>query len=223
MLKFSPLFFVLLLVSTYSTTYAASPIENKPVIPYEVMTINSQIENEQVYLGELVGDPHTLEFSIGAEMNLIVNLAQEVYEGGIEPLSIIVVKINDNKRGVKEMGRVKASDMVWAVEYESTLGLTLSRAETFSLELGPGIYRLEVSSAENRGKYMLTVGDKPNPEWYFSTLADIRQIQSFFGHSFLRIFMSTYVFYPLGIVIMLGLIYFTWRHRGRLTKPNQNA
>lgn len=209
--------FTLILVGLlfFNSAMAASPVINKPTLPYEILTISSRIETKQIYLGNLEGDPHTFEFSIGTKMSLVADLSQSLEQE--IPLSMIVVKLNDNNKGVTEMGRLTGSANSWQSYSDSVLGLTLSKAEPFNLELTPGIYRLEVSSAVNLGKYMLVVGVDSSADGYFQSLSNIRQVQSFFGYSFFRIFVSSYVYKPIGIIFVLGLLFYTWRNRSRVS------
>jgi hypothetical protein len=206
---------ILVLWPVSSTVFGASPIENKPNLPYEVLTMDSQIETRQVYLGKLTGDPHTYEFSIGAERELVVNLSQERSEE-IIPLSIIVVKVNDNNRGVQEMGRLSSADNSWSKYRDSAFGLSLYSGKTFKLSLTPGIYRLEISAPENLGKYLMVVGKDNSQDGYFASLGHIRVVQKFFDLSIFSMLRSSYVYYPLGIIILAGLFYLTWRNRDRL-------
>jgi hypothetical protein len=176
--------------------------------------MNSDIATEQIYLGELKGDPHMYEFTLGKETDLVVTLVQSPEDS--LPLSLIVVRSNDNNRGVAEIGRLKGKETAWQIYRDSVLGLSLSRSETFNKTLGSGVYRLEVSTSENNGKYMLVVGSKAQDLGYFKTVSNIRLTQSFFDKSMLSMFFSSYVYYPIGILVLLYLIFLTWRKKDYL-------
>lgn len=198
--------------------FAFNPIFSATAVPYEVLTIDSRIEQQNEYLGELSGYPHMYEFTLGTEAVLVLKLAQKADEDTAPlRLSLIVVKENTNNAGVAEVGRQTAkSDTAWTERRDSALALTLLEGEEFVENLTPGTYRVEVSTPDNYGKYLLTVGDDPQSSGYFKLLGDIRTIQAFFGLPFLAIFLSSAVYYPLGIILLLVGIYFTWRNRQRI-------
>ncbi len=194
---------------------AYNPSVNVPPLPYEVCMADSDIAVGAEYLGELVGDPHMYEFSIGAETPLHLTLFQ-LEEGEPVPFSLIAVKQNNQNAGVVEVGRLAAKDITWTEVSDNGLGLDLVASQTFEATISPGIYRVEVSTSENYGKYMLRIGEIEANPGYFSTLADVRMVQKFFGASVFSLFLSSYVYYPLGILILLGLIFMTWRRREQL-------
>ncbi len=99
---------------------------------------------------------------------------------------------------------------------DAVLGLSFLRSQKFEAKIGMGVYRVEVSTPDNIGSYLLTVGEEHASPGYFATLADIYMIQRFFGKSPLALFRSSYVYYPIGSLILLGLLYYTWRNRYRI-------
>lgn len=206
--------FIGIVIFLPQSTKAFSPTISSPILPYEVLTMDSSIATEQVYLGELKGDPHMYEFTLGKETDLVVTMVQK--QGDNLPLSLIVVRSNDNNRGVSEIGRLTAKETTWLSYKDGVLGLQLSRSDTFTKTLGSGVYRIEVSTAENAGQYMLVVGSKPEDLGYFKTLSNIRLTQAFFGKSILSMLFSSYIYYPIGIVVLLYLIFLTWRKKDYL-------
>lgn len=203
---------------TTGITEAYNSSVNEPTIPYEIYEIKTNIENQSEYLGELNGDPHMYEFVLGENANLTLELRQN--KNSTAPLTVIVIKENDNKKGVKEIGRLKGINFEWSQFSDNALGITLNRGEVFEKEIEPGVYRVEVSTPDNSGKYMLVMGNKPSDGGYFKNLASIYRIQSFFEASFFSIFKSSYVYYPVGIVILSGLIYLTWRRHHKIKRNN---
>ncbi len=194
---------------------AFSPTINSVSIPYEVSVIEN-INLQSEYLGDLVGDPQMYEFVVASSTQLSLTLAQLETSAPI-PFSLIVIKQNENRGGVTEVGRLKSSDISWQSSPDKALGLTLIKSQAFTAELSPGTYRVEVSTPENFGKYDLLVGEKENPVGYFKNLAGIYTTQNFFGKSIFSMFKSSYVYYPLGIILMLALIYAIWRQRNLIT------
>lgn len=195
--------------------WAYNPIINVVTLPYEVSVINSDLNLQSEYLGELTGDPHMYEFAIGTSTKLTLALAQEK---GKEPsaLSLIVVQQNEDKGGVSEIGRL-ASDIIWQDREDKILGLSFSQSQDFVADLRPGVYRVEVSTPDNFGKYALIVGEDVVVEDYFKTLSQIYTFQKFFGGSIFSMLKSSYVHYPLGIILLLIIFYLTWRKRNVIT------
>ncbi len=205
--------FCLGLLSLPVLVLASTPIINNPLIPYEILAIDANLEQEQLYLGELVGDPHMYEVTLAGQKPLIVTILQRA--DGIEPLALnlIVVRSNDNNRGVTEIGRVKGKEVIWQPFYDPVLGFKFWRSEAVSFDLQSGVYRFEVSTADNQGKYMLAIGNNPAESGYFTKLGEIRLVQNFFDVSVLHLLLSTYILYPLGIIILLVLFWLTWRYQ----------
>jgi hypothetical protein len=75
-----------------------------------------------------------------------------------------------------------------------------------------------VSTPENYGKYALVVGDTVSEKGFFSKIADIYTFQTFFGGSVFSMFKSSYIYHPLGIIIILVLFYITWRKKEFITR-----
>ncbi len=206
--------FFLLLIFLFSTTNALAynPHINDTAIPYEIYLLDSDIETQSEYLGELIGDPQMYEFTITATTTLKLRLAQLETDTPI-PFSLITVRKDDKNDGVSEVGRLLAKDIVQDLVTDKVLGLTLLTSQIYEEKIGPGIYRVEVSTPENFGRYMLTVGDVPKEVGYFKTISDVHIIQSFFEKSIFTLLKSSYIHYPLGIIILLGLFFVTWKKR----------
>lgn len=209
--------FLILYSFSAITASAYNPSVNTSTIPYEVVGLNTPITLQSEYLGELVGDPHMYEFTTGEDTTLTLTISQLETETPLL-LSLIAVKENNHNAGVAEVGRLSAKDITWEVVDDAVLGLSFLRSQQFKAQIGMGVYRVEVSTPDNFGPYMLTVGEEVVSPGYFSTLADIRIIQRFFGKSPLALLQSSYVYYPLGSLILIGLFYYTWRNRHRIKR-----
>lgn len=207
------LLLTLLCIPAFALAY--NPSLNTTTIPYEVLTIDGQISNRAEYLGELTGYPQMYEFTIGKEEELNLAIIQKNTEAPLK-LSLIVVKENTHNAGVTEVGRLGYNEVTWNERKDSTLALTLLEADEFIKPLTAGTYRVEVSTPDNYGKYMLVVGKEAVDSGYFKLLRDVRTIQSFFGLPFVAIVLSSAFYYPLGIIILIGLFFYTWRNRNRL-------
>lgn len=206
--------FSLLSVFALNTTsvLAYNPQINNTVIPYEIFPLDNNIETQTEYLGELTGDPQMYEFTISATTTLKLRLSQLETETPI-PFSLITVRKNDKNDGVSEVGRLLAKDNIQEVVADNVLGLTFLTSQIYEAEIGTGIYRVEVSTPDNFGSYILTVGDVPEEVGYFKTVSDVWTIQSFFKKPIFSLLKSSYVHYPFGIIILLGLLFITWRKR----------
>ncbi len=207
----------LLFFGSYTTTLAYNPSINDTVIPYQVYVADSNIEVQVEYLGELIGDPQMYEFTIGADTTLSLRVLQLVGEKEV-PFSLIAVKQNNQNAGVVEVGRLKAKDFTWQKKSNRVLGLSFLESPVFEAKIGPGVYRVEVSTPDNFGAYMLQIGNVEAKPGYFKTLGDIHQVQSFFGKTIFHMLLSSYVYYPIGIALLSGLIFYTWRNRKKLQK-----
>ena len=92
-----------------------------------------------------------------------------------------------------------------------------------SEDVEPGLYRIEISTPVNEGKFMLQIGNDPVETSYWSQLASVRQTQLFFGYGLFSMLGSSLIFYPLGIILLLFLIYKTWQYRGVFTKQQSDV
>jgi hypothetical protein len=196
---------------------AAAPLINDPVRPYEPLAVYADIDHEQIYLGELRGDPHMYEVTLGEEKEFVITIMQEADSETVSP-SFILVKENAQNRGVSEIGRIDAAKVPWETYRDANFALSFRRAESFAATLSPGVYRFEVSTPENEGKYMLLVGHEANGDGYFTELSNIRFVQKFFGHSVFLILLSSYVMYPVGIMVIGFLLYVTWSRNMHKTR-----
>lgn len=200
-----------------SLSLAALPVILEPQQPYEVLAVDADIEHAHTYLGELKGDPHLFEISLLEPKKFTVTISQRLENSAPVPFSLIVVRSNDNGRGVTEIGRVKGNEISWQENYDSALGFSLAVSEPVTYELTAGVYRFEVSSALNQGKYLLRVGNKSDNSSYNEKLQSIRIIQKFFAVSALHMMISSAVLYPLGCLVILVLIWLTWRYQRKKT------
>ena len=217
MYRYLVFIFAVFLLGTGSTEAYNSSI-NEPALPYEIFSIETDIEEQSEYLGELKGDPHMYEFTLDEGSTLSLELRQA--KDSSIPFNIIVIKENTDKKGVAEVGRLKGANLEWKEFSDSVLGIKLNQGEVFEKEIDKGVYRVEVSTPDNFGKYMLVMGSESSDGGYFRGLASINRIQNFFEAPFFAIFKSSYVYYPIGIILLSILIYFTWRNRHKIKNKN---
>ncbi len=179
-------------------------------VPYEVATVTGDPQVEQLLLGELDGSPEMFEIVSETDFELTVEVRAVPGEPNVLPeLSGLIIRQKE-KRGVEEVARLKATDATWNTLTDGTTGLRYQAGAFFSEKMPAGTYRIEVSTPENVGKYLLVIGNTPVRLGYFATLGHIATTYEFYGLSKIRMFSSPYVHYPLGIVVLIGLITATW-------------
>jgi hypothetical protein len=104
----------------------------------------------------------------------------------------------------------------WKKVQDSVLGINFLEGTTIQKNVSPGTYRVEVSTPDNKGAYMLVVGEEPQSNGFFKALGQIYTTQRHFGYTPLHLLFSSYIYYPLGILLVLYGIYRTWRYRKEL-------
>jgi hypothetical protein len=184
-----------------------------PSVPYEVIMIETTMTESQLHLGELDNFPIMYEFVVTEETNFQASLAQPAQ--GTEtanPLTLMLVRKDDRGGGVSEVSRLIPDSSTWSTIKDASLGVTLLEGGGLNEELAPGTYRLEVSTPDNFGKYLLSLGPQDSGG-YFATLSEAWQVQQFLGYSPIKILTSSLVYYPLGILILAFLIHRTWKYR----------
>jgi hypothetical protein len=209
---FKIIFSLGIICSSHQASAFDAVIETFP-IQYEVVTIQNP-ETEQLILGELTDAPEMYEivsetpFTLTAEIRAIPDSVN-----GLAPqLSGIVIRQKEI-RGVEEIARLNAADVPWTVVSDKSTGLKYQAGPYFSTPVDAGTYRIEVSSPNNQGKYMLLVGSQPDNNSYLASLSDIASVYAFYDINTVRMFSSPYVHYPIGILILLLLIAgtFAWQ------------
>jgi hypothetical protein len=192
-------------------------ITHDATIPYEIVPIED-ITKEQYAVGELNNYPEMYEFTIDIETAVSVAvrypLTSTVRDVEVTPqLGLIVVKVVE-PRGVAEVARVASTDATWEIVRDPLSKLLYEQGGTFTKTLEPGTYRVEVSTPDNQspyilafsGQHALTFGEK------FSLVGDLYE---FYGVSKVGMIRSPLIVYPIGIVVLLGLIVLTWWYSSR--------
>jgi len=189
-------------------------------VPYEVVTIDTEVSEAQLHLGELDNFPIMYEFSLSATTSFVATISQPPV-GGSEPnpLTLMLVRRDDRGGGVTEIDRLNFATDDWFLVKDSSMGVSLLEGDEISTELVAGLYRVEVSTPDNYGKYLLSFGP-PADNGYFANLAKARSIQKFLGYSPLKMLTSSLVYYPLGIILLGILLQRTWRYRKMITNAS---
>ncbi len=191
---------------------AYDPVVANPGRAYEVISIETAPVAKQEFLGTLEEFPEMYEFTTTEVMTLRAQVWQRYQE---EPLSLsfIAVRQDDRGGGVTEVARVKQNPEDWEVARDGVLGMKFMQSAVMEREIQPGTYRVEVSTPVNQGNYLLVLGTEDTSVNYFSMLGNIWVTQQHFGHWPFRMLLSSYVYYPIGILFILYGIYLTRQHR----------
>lgn len=190
--------------------------EHNLTTPYETYVISAPPSEQRGYLGELTGYPDIYEITSSEPFELRAVVRQPANAQMLAPFSLIAVRQDDRGGGVSEIARLKQPVTDWQVVSDPVVALTFKESEMISVPVSAGTYRVEISTPDNAGVYWLQIGATPERSGYFGTLGHIQAVQQHFDASWWRFLWSSYVFYPLGSVLLLLGIYVTWRNRRRL-------
>lgn len=184
--------------------------------PYEIVILDGDPEREQIILGNLANVPEMYEVTSDAPFELSVEIRAVPSTVMPPQFSGIVVKQKETL-GVEEVARLKATESVWSVVTDRVTGLRYQAGPFFSQRVPAGTYRIEVSTPDNAGKYLLVIGNDTKKTGYAATVRAIATVYAFYGLSKLQMFSSPYVHYPIGSVVLLGLLGATWYWQRRRT------
>lgn len=181
---------------------------------YEVVELDYAPEVKQAYVGNLDNYPVMYEMSSDEPFKLTTQVWQR-YRSGNEPapLSLIAVSVNKDETGVTEVARLRPSKDDWVLYKDKKLGMTFWVAPKMEEEVEAGVYRVEVSTPNNQGDFMVVFGDIEQNAGYFKTLSSIRIVQNNFGYGIFRMLLASPVYYTLGIIFLLLAFYKTWQYR----------
>jgi len=166
----------------------------------------------QTFYGDLVDFPHTYQIIATEPFHLFLQIKVPDIESSTNNISGIIIKEPAGKGRVEEIARLKGKDASWESTYEWLSMDAYRNGPSFEKDLGPGTYRIEVSTPDNREKYVLVVGTREEMALgYFETVRRLVDIKAFSGKSRLRVVESPLVFVPL--LSIGGLITFWYRRR----------
>ena len=195
-----------------SLAQAATLSTEQPASPYEVVTVSGDPERQRTFLGLLEGVPVMYEITTDRPFMFRATLEQPAWNRTEPaPYSLIVIRQNDRGGGVSEVTRLYPDTQHWQLVSDRATGLSFYVA-TASAQVSPGVYRIEVSTPENLGRYRLTLGTTAEPVGYLARLGQIATTQDFFGYSPIKLLSSSYVYYPL---LVLTVVLLLWKFRRR--------
>jgi len=184
------------------TTLAHQPrlVLNKNYIKIE----NPEIS--QAFYGELNGEPNYYLLEEDSNFTLYVGILSPQIEGADKDFSV----------GVEKEGNIiftlDGLNHNWESFYEEFGGDYYYEGPDNKILAEPGIYKLKVFSLDNRGKYVLVVGEKE--EFPLSEILNTIRVlpklkKDFFGKSSLTAFFNMIGLFLFGPLIFLLIIIFS--------------
>lgn len=197
--------------------YAYNPVFVDAPTPFEEIIIPMDSEaQKQSYLGSLDGYPDLYEFTLSEASTLNLVVRQRVIRDAV-PVNLILLSVDLETDRIKEIIRLNEPLESRHKKFIGTLGLHVYESERLVIDLDPGLYRLEVSTPLNTSPYELDFGLGSTDNSYFGMFSTVWNVQKHFGYSPLQYLFSTYILYQIGIVILVGGIWYTWRKRKQIT------
>ncbi len=216
----------LVLLTLFGACFAAATIYPALAAPvrthdelkaYEIVTLDGEPEAERFVIGTLEDFPEMYEFTTDRDFILSLELRSPVTDATspdtMPTLTAIVVRTLE-ERGVEEITRLLPDESDWPSMEDSLSGLPYQAGPTYQETLPPGTYRIEVSNPENLGQYWLVIGTEDDSS-FGEQIATVRALHRFYGHSAFGVLTSPILFYPLGILLILGLFGATWWYARR--------
>lgn len=182
--------------------FAAGVTVNEPLSQNAITPVEDP-HVRQYFYGELNNYPHTFQFSVKEDMHLFVKT--DVPYASQHDHSIIVIK--EERRGVSEVGRITYNEGTWQKEFDWLLGRSFRSQGALEAELSSGVYRVEVSSPENFGKYRLTIGTEQHTGLFSAYKTAV--VGAYFFGGFFAIFFTPLMFVTL---LVVGVVLY-WRYR----------
>lgn len=162
------------------------------------------------FFGTLAGNPEMYELTLEERTRLVVALRVPVEAESQPSISGLLVK--EAERGVEEVKRLPGQSDYLKKSYDFWTGDSYLRGPSLALELEPGDYLFEVSSPDNEGRYVLTIGDDDTLQLnYWQALRHIYRVKLFLGKSSLAMVESPLVYIPVLVLLILISVY--WRRR----------
>lgn len=202
---------IVFFLTTTTSIFAYAP---EVVVQKSLLDV-SKITNPtlaQTFFGALAEFPHTYEIIATEPFHLFVQISVPNIESSADILSGIIIKEPSGKGRVEEIARLPAQSATWDSSYEWWSGDSYRKGPSFEKDLGPGTYRIEVNTPNNREKYILQVGTENEMVFgYFETVRRIVAVKKFFEKSPLRVVESPLILIPL--LSIAGVWMLLWYRR----------
>lgn len=216
-MKFS---LVVLLLFIAPLAHAYSPVTVDTEQPFEEILIQAdELGLQQSYLGSLEGYPEMFEFFLEEDTVLQLQVKQRALKNP-SLFNLILVSVNQDSGRIKEVLRVNSKVEERTKKFDWSLGVSLLKSEIEEVQVPAGLYRLEVSTPVNEGSYELDFGIESNDNSYLGTFATVWQVQRHYGYWWTQYLLSSFVFYQLGILLMVGGFVYVWRKRKEINNDS---
>jgi hypothetical protein len=176
-----------------------SALAHQPVIVgQETLTIEKP-EISRAFYHELNGQPRSYFLQADQTFDLYLNLLVPRNTNAAGRYSARVSRLADDQQ--VPLADLKAESVVWQEFYEPFGGDTYLKGPEFRQTVPPGRYEIEVYSNDNRGKYVLAVGEKEffGPKEIASVYTEVPKLKGgFFGDNPL-----TFLVTPFGLVLVV--------------------
>lgn len=202
-----PLIVTILLLPLLAFAYTsviANPINDKIVLPISDPVV------PQEFFGKLEGFPHTFQFRVDQTMTLAAYIG--VPDNEVQKNDISIIVIQEERRGVSEIGRTRVKEESWPSTRDSMLAETFRNGGQISAPLEQGVYRLEVSSPDNIGIYRLELGTEDKSRGYLENVRVLFEVKKLLGSSVFTIFLSPLIYVPLLLIfaaVLVGMYLYT--------------
>ncbi len=207
------LFFLTLVFLPLGDASAYVPVIVDQTSLHDIETIADPTLSQAFY-GTLDAFPHTYEIRAKEPFTLHVEVLIPDIETATENVSGIIIKETGKQGRVVEVDRLLGSDATWESFYEPWGGDSYRRGETYTDSVEAGVYRIEVSTPDNKSPYVLIVGteERFGELGYFETIGRIMEVKRFFGEPSLMVIVSPLVYVPLLILCIL-IAFFIYRRK----------
>jgi hypothetical protein len=124
----------------------------------------------------------------------------------------------------EEVARLKPTDATWESVHEPVSKLSFLLGPEFETTIASGTYRVEVSTPENFGKYIIVLGDADVHHGFGATWSAVSTLYEFAGVTKLGMVRTSLVYVPLLTLLILGGFGYTvYRTRDRLPFLKRHA
>lgn len=210
---FAALWVGVLLLGLYSLALQVPAPTILPETSYREPVVIDSVTKTRSYYGELTREPHMFTFTLSEPQTVTVELQAPVSDEQVDPPRYIIVK--ELLRGVEEIERMTVKETLSPAQYEVYSGQQYRTHGSYSTSLPAGTYFLEISSRENRGRYMLHVGTREGEyqtaDGLWSAWSTIAAQKNFFGQSVIALWRSPLYYVPTLLIAMVTLV--VWRRR----------
>lgn len=185
--------------------FVVEPASSDDYVVVEDPTISS------AYYGELTGYAHTYLIASTEPLLLETEILVPDIDGIETNRSGLIVRKREDGRGVEEVARLYPDESSWESYYEPFGGDSYRQGPTFSAEIPPGEYLVEVSTPVNEGKYVLVFGsiEDFSDLSFLELLGRIYEVKKFFDKPTIAVLQSP--FYLVPTVVLLVVAFVAWR------------